>query len=119
MDEFELIRRYFDVATQTDGVDVGIGDDGAVLSPTPGRRLISVIDTLVEGTHYPEGLHPADIGYRAVAVNLSDIAAMGARPRWMTLALSMPTGDESWLASSDCMSSDSPESSSSTGLNWS
>lgn len=101
VDEFALIRRFFDRAKNTagngQGVVTGIGDDGAVLSPTPGIDLISVIDTLVEGVHFPAGFSPADIGYRAVAVNLSDIAAMGARPRWMTLALSMQTASDEWL----------------------
>ena len=97
MDEFELIRRYFDRAGQPDGVVVGVGDDGAVLEPTPGKHQVSVVDTLVEGVHYPRDMNPADVGYRAVAVNLSDIAAMGARPRWMTLALSLATANAPWL----------------------
>ena len=97
MDEFELIRRYFDRGLPGDGTVIGIGDDGAVLTPTPGKQQVTVIDTLVEGVHFPEDLDPADIGYRIVAVNLSDIAAMGAVPRWMTLALSMPRAEENWL----------------------
>lgn len=96
MDEFELIRRYFARSGGT-GVEIGIGDDGAVLAPTPGLHQVQVIDTLVEGVHFPAHLSPSDIGFRAVAVNLSDIAAMGARPRWMTLALSLPDADERWL----------------------
>jgi thiamine-monophosphate kinase len=97
VDEFELIRRYFDRGTTSDGTVIGIGDDGAVISPTPGKQHVTVIDTLVEGVHFPRDLGAADIGYRVVAVNLSDIAAMGAVPRWMTLALSMPQAEESWL----------------------
>lgn len=97
MDEFELIRRYFDRGVASDGTVIGIGDDGAVLTATPGKQQVIVIDTLVEGVHFPKDLGPADIGYRVVAVNLSDIAAMGGVPRWMTLALSMPRADESWL----------------------
>ena len=97
VDEFEIISRYFDRGSPRDGTVVGIGDDGAVLSPTPGRQLVTVVDTLVEGVHFPLGFGPDDIGYRVVAVNLSDIAAMGAVPRWMTLALSMPLADEPWL----------------------
>ncbi len=97
MDEFALIRRYFDRAVQATGVRTGIGDDGAVLIPTPGNELVTVMDTLVEDVHFPSGTNPADIGYRAVAVNLSDIAAMGATPRWMTLALSLQTANEEWL----------------------
>lgn len=98
MDEFELIRRFFDRQVSASGVVVGIGDDGAVLRPDSGRDEVQVIDTLVEGVHFPVGLDAADIAYRVVAVNLSDIAAMGARPRWMTLALTMPAKDEHWLA---------------------
>ncbi|HNP37335.1 MAG TPA: thiamine-phosphate kinase [Woeseiaceae bacterium] len=98
MDEFELIRRYFDRANTRADVVVGIGDDGAVVVPTPAMQQVSVIDTMVEGVHFPQHFNPADVGYRAVAVNLSDIAAMGATPRWMTLALSMPVADAEWLA---------------------
>lgn len=97
MDEFALIRRYFDRAELGDGTIIGIGDDGAVLQPATGMQQVSVIDTLVEGVHFPEHFNPADLGYRVVAVNLSDIAAMGATPRWMTLALSIPSVDEDWL----------------------
>ena len=98
MDEFELIRRFFTGAGPDDGVVVGVGDDGAVIEPTPGMQQVTVIDTLVADVHFPKDMNPSDIGYRVVAVNLSDIAAMGARPRWMTLALSLPVADESWLS---------------------
>jgi len=97
VDEFALIRRYFDRAIQATGVRTGIGDDGAILIPTLGNELVTVMDTLVEDVHFPSGSNPADIGYRAVAVNLSDIAAMGATPRWMTLALSLQSANEEWL----------------------
>jgi thiamine-monophosphate kinase len=100
VDEFELIRRYFARAVEhgtATGVETGIGDDGAVLVPTPGLQQVQVVDTQVEGVHFPAHLNPADIGFRAVAVNLSDIAAMGAVPRWMTLALSLPQADADWL----------------------
>ncbi len=99
MDEFEIIRRYFARESSGEGIRVGIGDDGAVLIPAHDRDLISVVDTLVSGIHYPETLAPADIGYRAVAVNLSDVAAMGARPRWMTLALTLVNAERAWLDS--------------------
>lgn len=99
MDEFELIRRYFDRKRVVAGVELGIGDDGAVLVPDPLKHQVQVIDTLVEGVHFPPDTHPADIAYRAVAVNLSDIAAMGASPRWMTLALTLSNANESWLES--------------------
>jgi len=97
VDEFALIRRFFERTNQAAGVRVGIGDDGGVLVPSPGMELVTVVDTLVENVHFPAGFSPSDIGYRVVAVNLSDIAAMGATPRWMTLALSMPFADEDWL----------------------
>lgn len=98
MDEFELIRRYFVREDTVRGVIAGIGDDGAVLQPEPGHDLIVVIDTLVAGVHFPNDIDASDLGYRAVAVNLSDVAAMGGRPRWMTLALTLPDVDEQWLA---------------------
>jgi thiamine-monophosphate kinase len=79
VDEFELIRRYFTRDAHAADVIVGIGDDGAVLSPEPGTQQVQVIDTVVEGVHFPPGMAAADIGYRVVAVNLSDLAAMGAR----------------------------------------
>ena len=97
MDEFELIGRFFDREGTSSGVALGIGDDGAVLQPNPDKQQVQVIDTLVEGVHFPAGTHPADIGYRVVAVNLSDVAAMGAKPRWMTLALTLAGANEQWL----------------------
>lgn len=97
MDEFEIIRRYFERESTDKDIRIGIGDDGAVLVPAADRDLVSVVDTLVSGIHYPESLDPADIGYRAVAVNLSDVAAMGARPRWLTLALTLAKADPAWL----------------------
>lgn len=98
VDEFELIRRFFTRKATQPGVIVGVGDDGAVLRVAPGCDQVQVIDTLVEGEHFPSDANASDIGYRSVAVNLSDIAAMGARPRWMTLALSLPAKDEQWIA---------------------
>jgi thiamine-monophosphate kinase len=98
VDEFELIQKYFVGSGEVAGVSTGIGDDGAVLQPDPGKELIAVMDTLVEGTHFPDASDPFDIGYRVVAVNLSDVAAMGGRPRWMTLALTLPRADEPWIA---------------------
>ena len=102
VDEFELIRRYFVRDSAADdiraGIVVGIGDDGAVLRPPPGKDLVAVVDTLVEAVHFLEAFDAADLGFRAVAVNLSDIAAMGAEARWMTLALTLRSADEAWLA---------------------
>jgi thiamine-monophosphate kinase len=102
VDEFELIRRYFDRKRVVAGVEIGIGDDGAVLDPDPGKHQVQVIDTLVEGVHFPVDTNPADIAYRAVAVNLSDIAAMGAGPRWMTLALTLNDASEPWVKAFAC-----------------
>ena len=98
VDEFGLIRRYFTRGARSDNVVVGVGDDGAVLDYTAGMQQVQVIDTLVAGVHFPIDANAADIGYRVVAVNLSDIAAMGAIPRWMTLALTLDDKDESWVA---------------------
>jgi len=97
VDEFALIRRYFTRDAHASDVIVGVGDDGAVLRPEPGTEQVQVIDTMVEGVHFPSGMAAADIGYRVVAVNLSDLAAMGARPRWMTLALTLSGQDEHWV----------------------
>lgn len=99
MDEFELICRYFDRNGDMPGVAVGVGDDGAVLTPDATKQQIQVIDTLVAGVHFPPDTNPADIAYRAVAVNLSDIAAMGGCPRWMTLALTLSDSSEQWVES--------------------
>jgi thiamine-monophosphate kinase len=97
VDEFELIQRYFVREDEAPGVVTGIGDDGAVMQADTGRELVTVIDTLVGSVHFPDDTDAADVGYRAVAVNLSDIAAMGARPRWMTLSLTIPEADPDWL----------------------
>ena len=98
VDEFELIQKHFVRGGEVAGVSTGIGDDGAVLQPDPGKELIAVMDTLVAGIHFPDATDPFDIAYRVVAVNLSDVAAMGGRPRWMTLALTLPVAEETWVA---------------------
>lgn len=96
--EFDLIRRYFrDCATGRDDVVLGIGDDGALLTPPPGSRLVVSVDTLVAGVHFLPDCDPAALGYKALAVNLSDLAAMGAEPAWATLALTLPQADDGWL----------------------
>lgn len=97
MDEFEVIRRYFSPQSQSKRVIVGVGDDGAVVRPDENKDLVCVVDTLVESVHFPSQLSPEDIGFRAVAVNVSDIAAMGAQPKWMTLALTLSDADPNWL----------------------
>ncbi len=99
MDEFALIRRHFaTLSAARDDVALGIGDDAALLQPPPGEALVVTSDMLIAGRHFPEGTAPADIGHKALAVNLSDLAAMGAQPRWFTLALSLPQADEAWLS---------------------
>lgn len=96
--EFDLIDRYFrDAAARRDDVVLGVGDDGALLRPKAGFDLVMVTDTLVEGTHFKAGASPRSIGHRALAVNLSDLAAMGATPAWALLALTLPATDESWI----------------------
>src|SRR5882724_3802355 len=100
--EFELIRRYFlkdrdAVRAAHSGVVLGIGDDAAVLTLPPDTELIAAVDTIVAGRHFPQGSDAGSIGHRALAVNLSDIAAMGATPAWATLALTLPSADAAWL----------------------
>jgi len=95
--EFDIIARYFTRKTTRADVRIGIGDDAAVLDVPVDRRLVVAVDTIVAGVHFPVGTDAADIGYRALAVNLSDLAAMGAQPAWMTLALSMPDAEPQWL----------------------
>ena len=98
MDEFELIDQIFHRPEgATPQVALGIGDDGAVLNVTAGKQIVVVMDTLVAGVHFLDS-QPADsIGHRALAANLSDIAAMGAVPRWATLSLTLPEVNEDWL----------------------
>lgn len=94
-DLIERIRRHTDV--HRDDVAVGIGDDAAVVAVPAGRELAIAVDTLVEGIHFPVGTAPADIGWKALAVNLSDLAAMGATPAWALLALTLPSPDEAFI----------------------
>lgn len=99
MDEFALIRRYFSsLSAAHDGVVLGIGDDAALLAPRPGHQLVVTCDTLIRGRHFPDGTAAFDVGWKSLAVNLSDLAAMGAQPRWFLLALSLPEANENWLA---------------------
>ena len=97
--EFELIDivRTRCASTRAD-VRVGIGDDAAVLAPPAGHELVAAVDTLVAGVHFPASTRPEDIGWKALAVNLSDLAAMGATPAWALLALTLPTGDADFVA---------------------
>ncbi len=96
--EFDLIDRYVAGATAgRDDVALGIGDDCALLRPPPGQILAVSVDTLVAGRHFFPNVDPESLGHKSLAVNLSDLAAMGATPAWATLALTMPTADEHWL----------------------
>ncbi|AWL05843.1 thiamine-phosphate kinase [Massilia oculi] len=98
LSEFDLIKRYF--KRERPGrpdVGLGIGDDCALLSPAPGRQIAISSDMLVEDRHFFAGADPFMLGHKALAVNLSDLAAMGARPIAFTLALALPRADEAWL----------------------
>lgn len=96
--EFSLIARYFDrVRSSRLDVETGIGDDCALLNIPDKQTLAISTDTLVAGNHFLTDIDPADLAYKALAVNLSDLAAMGADPAWMTLAITLPEVDEPWL----------------------
>ena len=97
MAEFDLIERIRARAIARDGVLLGIGDDAALLKVPAGHELVVTADTLNAGVHFPADAPPADIGWKALAVNLSDLASMGARPAWCTLSLSLPGDDTAWL----------------------
>jgi thiamine-monophosphate kinase len=99
--EFELIRRFFmrpgAVSRGDSGVILGIGDDAALLAMPAHSELAATVDTIIEGRHFPTDTDARSIGHRALAVNLSDLAAMGAIPAWATLALTVPSADSKWL----------------------
>lgn len=103
MGEFDLIETYFrwdnfsDNSDDVKGVIIGIGDDAAVLKLDSSQQLVTSIDTLISGVHFPEQTTPAAIAHKALTVNLSDIAAMGAKAKWFTLALTLPDVDHAWL----------------------
>ena len=103
MHEFELIRSIFQssIMAKTEGrsdILLGIGDDCAQVMVPEGQSLVFSMDTLVEGRHFPFDADPVDIGYRAVATCVSDLAAMGAKPAFFTLGLTLPESDPQWLA---------------------
>lgn len=101
LSEFSLIQQYFlPICTMAEdsSVALGIGDDAAVVNIPDGMQLAISSDTLVAGVHFPENSAPADIARRALRVNLSDLAAMGAKPRWFTLSLTLPEASPDWLA---------------------
>lgn len=94
--EFDLIRRYF--THDVMHTDLGVGDDAALFRPRPGMQLAVSTDMLVAGTHFFPDTDPCDLGWKTLAVNVSDLAAMGAAPRWALLALALPQADERWIA---------------------
>ena len=99
MKEFELIKQFFtEQAVKRKDVLLGIGDDCAVVTSTENQNVVVTTDTLVAGVHFPLGTSPKAIGHKAVAVNLSDIAAMGAEPSWISLAITLPDVNDEWLA---------------------
>jgi thiamine-monophosphate kinase len=95
--EFELIERYFSRSSPRSDVLAGVGDDAALLAVRADEALVAATDTLVEGRHFLPDAPPESVGHQALAVNLSDLAAMGARPAWALLALSLPQSDPVWL----------------------
>jgi len=94
--EFDLIRRHF--TRPATHADLPVGDDAALFRAAPGMQLAVTTDTLVAGTHFFHDTSPRDLGWKTLAVNLSDLAAMGAAPQWATLALTLPVADEGWIA---------------------
>ena len=99
MNEFAIIEQYFSNIGQDCGCTVlGIGDDAAVVEVPPGQQLVVALDTLVGGIHFPDNTRPADIAYKALAVNLSDLAAMGATPAWFQMSLTLADVDTHWLS---------------------
>lgn len=95
--EFDLIERYFSAPSRRRDVLLGVGDDAALLEVPPGQALVAATDTLVEGRHFLAATPPESVGHQALAVNLSDLAAMGADPAWALLSLSLPEASEAWL----------------------
>ena len=97
--EFNLIKKYFLSPSNRKEVLLGVGDDCAIVSVPENKQLAITTDTLVDGVHFPSDTSAEDIACKTIAVNLSDLAAMGAEPAWLTLALSLPRVDESWIKS--------------------
>jgi thiamine-monophosphate kinase len=99
MKEFDLIKKYFtDQAVNRKDVQIGIGDDCAVICPPERQKIAITTDTLVAGVHFPLQTSAKAIGHKAIAVNLSDLAAMGAEPSWISLAITLPEVDEHWVS---------------------
>ena len=99
LSEFDLIDRYFRRPVTRSDVLLGMGDDAAVLELPPGKQLVVAMDTLVAGRHFPRRTLAFDIAWKSLAVNLSDLAAMGAVPAWATLSLTLPDAEQDWLKS--------------------
>lgn len=97
MNEFTLINHYFRQRHKRQDVVLGPGDDAAILTPPSGQQLVMTMDTLLEGCHFPVDFPAHTIGWRSLATNLSDLAAMGADPAWCLLSLSLPEADSHWL----------------------
>jgi thiamine-monophosphate kinase len=103
LSEFQLIKRYFEGVGDSGGDSsepsllVGIGDDCAVVDVPPGQSMCLSLDTMVEGRHFPKGADPEKVAYRAMAASLSDLAAMGAKPSFYTLSITLPEADNAWL----------------------
>jgi len=97
MNEFGLIREYFNWPIKDPSVTLGVGDDAALLSLEKGDQVVTTIDTLVEGVHFSASTPAKDIAHKSLAVNLSDIASMGAKAKYFTLAITLPKINKSWL----------------------
>lgn len=97
LSEFDIIAQFFTRSYNRPDVILGVGDDAAIVAPKAGQQLVITTDTLISGVHFPSHTQAIDIGYKALAVNLSDIAAMGATPLYATLALTMPNSDRAWI----------------------
>ena len=99
MNEFEIINKFFkeEYPSSKGNLVLGIGDDAAIINVADDAELVLSTDTLVSGVHFFEDAAPEDIAIKALSVNLSDIAAMGALPRWLTLSLTLPEKDMDWI----------------------
>ncbi len=97
MNEFDLIHEYFTWPIKDPSVTLGVGDDAALLNLEQGYQVVTTIDTLVEGVHFSASTPAKDIAHKSLAVNLSDIASMGAKAKYFTLAITLPKTDKSWL----------------------
>lgn len=95
--EFDLIAKYFSNLGDSEYVQLGVGDDAAITTIPANCELVTTVDTLIAGTHFFADTEPAAIAYKALAVNLSDLAAMAAKPVWFTLSIALPEVDENWL----------------------